>query len=47
MLNFSGWPTASNNIYMYKNPVLKGNFIKSLEVITSPDYHNNGSVYLL
>lgn len=47
MTDFSGWPSASNAIYVYSKPVKKGNYIVSIELQNSPDYHDNGSVYLL
>lgn len=47
MLDFSGWASASNLIYMYAKPVKRGDYIKSIELQNSPDYHDNGSVYLL
>lgn len=47
MLDFSGWASASNLIYMYAKPVKRGDYIKSIELQNGSDYHNNGAVYLL
>lgn len=47
MTDFSGWPSASNDIHVYTTPISRGNVIVSITLQPSSNYHNNGSVYLL
>lgn len=47
MTSFSGWASASNGIFVYLEPFNKGDVIASITLQNSPNYHNNGSVFLL